>query len=292
MTTLSPDIPADTTAAATPADSLSQLESALRRSLTPATPKEGAAPAPQPVSAADLFGERSTLAPMPAEVGAAMPEVAASAPFQGIVLGLAFVYLALLGRRQREVRSLLHRLSFDPSKLRRMSDLQGSAYIRFVRTALGFGLLLPPLLLLRLIDRTVPVGELVAPEWIPLLALAGAVATALLLLFQIGVLRASGDIALARYITDPLTALKLNYAALAFVLFTPFALLFLLAPPQSAEYLSWLLATVGGGLLLLYLRESFTLFMTKNISILHWILYLCAVEIFPISYLWLRLTKN
>ena len=39
-----------------------------------------------------------------------------------------------------------------------------------------------------------------------------------------------------------------------------------------------LLATV-----FLYLRETLNLFLSKKISILHWILYLCTVEIFPIS---------
>lgn len=289
MTTRQPDIPADSAAA--PRDSLPQLEAALRRCLTPVPAKEEEEPPAERTATADeLFGARSTLASVPAAAAPA-PGIGTNAPFQGIVLALAFVYLALLGSRLREVRSLLRRLSFDRAKSRRMSDLQGSAYIRFVRTAIGFGLLLAPLLLLRLIDGSAPVASFAAPEWIPLLVLAGAAGTALLLLFQLGLLRLSGDIALARSITDPLTALKLNYAALAFVLFTPFALLFLLAPPARAGILAWLLAAVGGGLLLLYLRESFTLFISKNISILHWILYLCAVEIFPVSYLWLRLTK-
>ncbi|MDE5730122.1 MAG: DUF4271 domain-containing protein [Alistipes sp.] len=290
MTTLLPDLPADT-AAAIPGDSLSRLEAALRRSLTPVTAQEEETPAERSATAAELFGERSTLASLPPAPALPAPGIASNAPFQGIVLGLAFLYLALLGRRLREVRSLMRRLSFDRSRSRRMSDLQGNAYIRFVRTALGFGLLLAPLLLLRLIDLRMPIGTLLPAEWLPLLVAAGVGGTALLLLFQVGSLRLWGNIALARYITDPLTALKLNYAALAFVLLTPCALLFLLAPPETAGILAWLLAAVGGGLLLLYLRESFILFMSKNISILHWILYLCAVEIFPVSYLWLRLTK-
>lgn len=290
MTTRQPDIPADS-AAAVPRDSLSRLEAALSRNLMPLPAKEEEAPAERSATADELFGRHSTLAALPRPAAVPAPGIAANAPFQGIVLLLAFLYLVLLGRRLREVRSLLRRLSFDRAKSRRMSDLHGSAYVRFVRTALGIGLLLAALLLLRLTDERIALGTFVPAAWIPLLIPAGAAGTALLLLFQIGLLRLSGDIALARYITDPLTALKLNYAALAFVLLTPCALLFLLAPPETAGILAWLLAAVGGGLLLLYLRESFILFLSKNISILHWILYLCAVEIFPVSYLWLRLTK-
>ena len=40
-----------------------------------------------------------------------------------------------------------------------------------------------------------------------------------------------------------------------------------------------------------YLKESLMLFLSKKISILHWFLYLCAVEIFPVSFVWLSLTR-
>ena len=35
--------------------------------------------------------------------------------------------------------------------------------------------------------------------------------------------------------------------------------------------------------LLLYAKESIELFISKKVSILHWILYLCTVELFPVS---------
>ena len=38
--------------------------------------------------------------------------------------------------------------------------------------------------------------------------------------------------------------------------------------------------------LLLYAKESIELFISKKVSILHWILYLCAVEILPFTLLW------
>ena len=41
----------------------------------------------------------------------------------------------------------------------------------------------------------------------------------------------------------------------------------------------------------LYLKESLNLFISKKISILHWFLYLCTVEIFPVSLLWLSLVR-
>ncbi|MBQ5352799.1 MAG: DUF4271 domain-containing protein, partial [Alistipes sp.] len=37
--------------------------------------------------------------------------------------------------------------------------------------------------------------------------------------------------------------------------------------------------------LILFVKETFLFFVSQKISILHWILYLCALEIFPLSLL-------
>ncbi len=42
---------------------------------------------------------------------------------------------------------------------------------------------------------------------------------------------------------------------------------------------------------LIYLIRSFLLFTSKKISILHWILYLCGVEIFPVTLIWAFFTR-
>ncbi|MBP3497475.1 MAG: DUF4271 domain-containing protein, partial [Alistipes sp.] len=34
---------------------------------------------------------------------------------------------------------------------------------------------------------------------------------------------------------------------------------------------------------IIFIKESFLFFVSQKISILHWILYLCALEIFPLS---------
>ena len=95
----------------------------------------------------------------------------------------------------------------------------------------------------------------------------------------------------ARPITDQLVALKFNYLALSVVFLCPLILLFLLASPDTGHILSFGILILGGALLLLYLKESLMLFLSKKISILHWFLYLCAVEIFPVSFVWLSLTR-
>ncbi len=51
----------------------------------------------------------------------------------------------------------------------------------------------------------------------------------------------------------------------------------------TISYLSGLVAVI---FLALYLFRSCLLFMSQKISILHWFLYLCAVELLPITLLW------
>ena len=38
--------------------------------------------------------------------------------------------------------------------------------------------------------------------------------------------------------------------------------------------------------LVMFARESIGFFISKKVSILHWILYLCTVEILPLTLLW------
>ena len=49
---------------------------------------------------------------------------------------------------------------------------------------------------------------------------------------------------------------------------------------QNVGYITALIAFV------LFIRESIGFFISKKVSILHWILYLCAVEILPLTLLW------
>ena len=77
------------------------------------------------------------------------------------------------------------------------------------------------LLTLRLTDRWFPIPEVVPEAWIPVLGLLATVGLAVLLLFQVGLLRITGYITLSRPITDQLVALKFNYLALSVVFLCP-----------------------------------------------------------------------
>ena len=93
------------------------------------------------------------------------------------------------------------------------------------------------------------------------------------------VTRSIGDVALFMRI-------RLTYFVLATILASPILLMaFMAAPTASGVWLSFgCLAVVVA--LVFFVRESVGFFISKKVSILHWILYLCTVEILPFSLLW------
>lgn len=115
----------------------------------------------------------------------------------------------------------------------------------------------------------------------PLVGVGLFVAVALmqyLILFLVGLVTRSLAMASA------LTQMRLTYFVLATIVVAP---LLLLAEVASA-YRAWYIVAIITAcvVLVLYLRESVGAFISKKISILHWILYLCAVEIMPVTLLW------
>ena len=214
-----------------------------------------------------------------------------SAPFQGIVLALVFAIWSSSTITLREVYILCRKLSLDRSKPGRMTDTQGSTYTRFLWAAIGIGLPMLALLTLRLTDRWFPIPEVVPEAWIPVLGLPRH--------SRIGRSPAfPGRTAPDHRLRHPLPTDHRSACSAKIQLFStfcrllcPLILLFLLASPDTGHILSFGILILGGALLLLYLKESLMLFLSKKISILHWFLYLCAVEIFPVNFVWLSLTR-
>lgn len=202
---LQPEIRTDSLAGQL-SDSLPTTETALRESIfrlrdSLATIPPDTLQATPPVTAEELFGAGSTLAIEPFPTQSVRP-IYESAPFQGIVLALVFAYLVIIYHNLREVYILCRKLSLDRSKPGRMTDTQGSTYTRFLWAAIGIGLPMLALLTLRLTDRWFPIPEVVPEAWIPVLGLLATVGLAVLLLFQVGLLRITGYVTLSRPITD------------------------------------------------------------------------------------------
>ena len=80
--------------------------------------------------------------------------------------------------------------------------------------------------------------------------------------------------------------LRLTYFVFFTVIAAPILLVSQLGAQESYDIWFGLGVAASELALMLYLRESLLFFISKKISILHWFLYLCTVEILPLTLLW------
>lgn len=237
-----------------------------------------------------VFGRESVVAaPEPVTVtpGDTLIE---NAVFQSFVLLLAATYGTLLYRNLSDVRTLIGRISRDTVSGQRLAEESGSGgFSRFLNITAAIGMLFMGVVVVKYGDALIPqrlVAMLPHGAVLAMSLLATAACTAVAG-FQLLATRLIGTVTLAQPFTSQLVLLKRTYFALAVIATSPVLLLFALCPPGRGGV--WFTVIVAELTItaLLYFRETLNLFLSKKVSILHWFLYLCTVEIFPISLLWL-----
>ncbi len=273
-----------------PGDSLYAHATTLHY-LPDGTPLEGY----RTVGAGEFFGQQSLLA-APRPAAQQQPRLTDELPFQGLVLLLTLLFGLLLYRNPGDMRALVGRVAFERRDSERTSDESGNAgFTRFLNIALALGFLLAGVTAVRLCDRPDIAQELLSmgngSTLSLLLALGVGLLFLLVYLYGILLLRAVGGVTLTSGFTSQLIRIKRGYAALGAIILAPVILLFALSPLGSDTIWAGLLTAGWLITFLLYLRETFALFISKKVSILHWILYLCAVEIFPVTLLWLLVVR-
>lgn len=110
--------------------------------------------------------------------------------------------------------------------------------------------------------------------------------------YQSGLLALTGTVTVSRPLTSALGRTKTVYFRLATVVLTPVLLLWALCPTGEGRAFAAAIALLGLFIALAFLRETFLLFISKKLSIYHWILYLCTVEAFPVSFVWLLAARG
>lgn len=273
-----------------PGDSLYAHATTLHY-LPDGTPLEGY----RTVGAGEFFGQQSLLA-APRPAAQQQQRLTDELPFQGLVLLLTLLFGLLLYRNPGDMRALVGRVAFERRDSERTSDESGNAgFTRFLNIALALEFLLAGVTAVRLCDRPDIAQELLSmgngSTLSLLLALGVGLLFLLVYLYGILLLRAVGGVTLTSGFTTQLIRIKRGYAALGAIILAPVILLFALSPLGSDTIWAGLLTAGWLITFLLYLRETFALFISKKVSILLWILYLCAVEIFPVTLLWLLVVR-
>lgn len=103
---------------------------------------------------------------------------------------------------------------------------------------------------------------------------------------QYAVLAGMGAVTRSIATVRTLLRIRLIYFVLATVMAAPVALIAQTAAGTASQVWFAVCYTLLAVAVLFFLRESVMLFITKKISILHWFLYLCTIEILPLSLLW------
>ncbi len=285
---------ADSVAAAPAAgDSLSFPSEALSGSLF------GTANSPHPetepvlwrdTTAQGVFGRESTLLTAHGFTPSQPDSLTGNAVFQSFVLLLAATYALLLYRNLGDVTTLLGRISRETASGKRLSeDPGGSGFLRFLNIATTIGMLFMGVAAVKYGDSMMPpqLVEMLPHGAVLAMSLLATTACAAVAGFQLATVRLAGAVTLSQGFISQLILLKRTYFSLAVIVTSPALLLFALCPPGKGGVWFFVVAAELAITAILYLKEALNLFLSKKISILHWFLYLCTVEVFPISLLWL-----
>ncbi len=100
-----------------------------------------------------------------------------------------------------------------------------------------------------------------------------------LMLYIIGAMSGRNDIC------NTIWHIKLLHFSTIIIVLSPMLILALLAEGLVAKIAIYTSVAVCSIALILFIKDTFSLFRAQRFSIFHWILYLCALEIFPLSLL-------
>ena len=193
-----------------------------------------------------------------------------------------------------DVRLLLTRVSRDRATGERLTeDPGGSGFSRFLNIATTIGMLFMGVMVVKYGDSLMPgrLTELLPHGAVLALSLLATLACMGVVLFQLATVRLAGAVTLSQPFISQIVLLKRTYFALAVIVTSPVLLLFALCPRGTGGVWFCIIVIELIVTAILYLREVLNLFISKKVSILHWILYLCIVEVFPVSLLWLLVAR-
>ena len=237
------------------------------------------------ISAKELFGEASRLAVQ--SVGEAIPDISSlGLVYQITTSVVALIFIFVLVRYSELFRYLL--LSFANKSIKQSGMHIYTAEIRNIEIFMSIvGLLFFALFSMRL-SLVEELKPLFYPFYnIPIwgVGIISFVALFLLILLERLSIYLTGLVSEQHKFCNEIWHLKMLHFATTTTILTPLLILILLTDGMMAKisvYTAIFLCIIS---LILFIKESFLLFRSQRFSIFHWILYLCALEIFPLSLL-------
>lgn len=204
-----------------------------------------------------------------------------------LVAVVVFLYFFCLYRYFDDVRALfgsVFRRSVAPSE-RMLERRRSEIFYGFLGKLFLIGTCTLGAIASLWADRTV-VWEAVGPYARVALPFAAMAAFVAVVAVQYAMLAVAGGITRSWSMMAVLLRIRLIYFVLATVIVLPPVLMWQMNGGTGGEVWLRVACLAAAVAVVMYVRESVTLFNSKKISILHWILYLCIVEIMPFTLLW------
>ncbi|MBR2352293.1 MAG: DUF4271 domain-containing protein [Alistipes sp.] len=203
--------------------------------------------------------------------------------FQWAVLAVGLAYIISTVLNIDAILYLLHSAFVPRSKRTSLGNLLGE--VRNLEVAMNItGVVAIALFVVRYASS--PDGGLLLYDFGVSAWGLGGIALASILALAIaegGAIYIVGMICERQKMCTSLLHLKLMHAASTLAIALPLIILYALAPPTVAEATLWVLVAVSVLGSILFINETFILFRAQRISIFHWILYLCTLELVPLS---------
>ena len=236
------------------------------------------------VTAADVFGGESVLAL--AELSPELYDPAILGGwYQGISLCMALLFLVCVAKYLRFMVNFLLSAAGVKLSSRATVHINPAEQTNIEIIMLLVGMLFIPLAFIRSFTLYKPEIfdgiEAVSAVWS--VGRWWFLATILIFLGEFIALHIIGFVSERRRFCKQLLHTKLMNMCIGMAAILPAGLVFLLSPDPLARTAFFIMATECLILLIIFVKETFLLFVSEKISILHWILYLCALEIFPAS---------
>jgi hypothetical protein len=212
--------------------------------------------------------------------------------YQGVVILLMILYFLMLYSNGNEAHLLVKGLYFERNSGQRILERRNSFHNGFLRQYCLLGAIGIGVLVVHLCDTWFPncIYNLTQIEW-HLFCLFATLAVLAIFLFEWIILWSIGHVTLTQSTISTILYIKQFYFAQATLITLPSILLYALCPIGCGSGWLYLTAFMGTVSIALFLKEVHSLFMTKNIPNLLWILYLCIVEVAPIAFAVLSLVK-
>lgn len=240
-----------------------------------------------PVAAEEIFGRETRLIAeisdeKPSELPRQHDRIETASPFfQAFVLLVAVVFVMLTANRRQEIGQFVADSSNDTRLYENRKNVTG-----ILGLLVFSGWMSVAVVVIRRFAET--------DGWTMDMGWKIAVTVAAITLAEIYkwlVLTISGRLVLQDELTHKLILLHALCLGRIAIYGLPFALFYALSPAGSGQGWLWLWGTVCFYRVVLLVGKSLSLFLIKKISILHWFLYLCSVEVFPITLLGLLVNR-